>query len=69
MPSIDVRETQTEFAVEAELPGMDEKDVSVTLNNGILTLKGTRSISPLIAENGSTYRWTGVAPVSFVVIS
>jgi HSP20 family protein len=28
--------------VEAELPGMDEKDVSVTLNNGILTLKGEK---------------------------
>lgn len=42
MPSIDVRETETELVVEAELPGMDEKDVSVTLNNGILTLKGEK---------------------------
>ena len=42
VPSIDVRETETEFVVEAELPGMDEKDVSVTLNNGVLTLKGEK---------------------------
>ncbi|MFM1815543.1 MAG: hypothetical protein RLZ98_2238 [Pseudomonadota bacterium] len=42
VPNIDVRETETEFVVEAELPGMDEKDVSVTLNNGILTLKGEK---------------------------
>ena len=42
MPSIDVRETQTEFVVEAELPGMDEKDVSLTLNNGVLSLKGEK---------------------------
>jgi HSP20 family protein len=41
-PSIDVRETPTEFVVEAELPGMDEKDVNVTLNNGVLTLKGEK---------------------------
>lgn len=41
-PSIDLRETETEFVIEAELPGMDEKDVSVTLNNGILTLKGEK---------------------------
>jgi len=41
-PSIDVRETETEFVVEAELPGMDEKDISVTLNNGVLTLKGEK---------------------------
>ena len=42
VPSIDVRETETEFVVEAELPGMDEKDVSVILNNGVLTLKGEK---------------------------
>ena len=42
VPSIDVRETESEFAIEAELPGMDEKDVSVTLNDGVLTLKGEK---------------------------
>jgi HSP20 family protein len=41
-PSIDVRETETELVVEAELPGMDEKDVNLTLNNGVLTLKGEK---------------------------
>lgn len=42
VPSIDVRETETELVVEAELPGMDEKDISVTLNSGVLTLKGEK---------------------------
>ena len=42
VPSIDVRETDTDLIVEAELPGMDEKDVSVTLSNGVLTLKGEK---------------------------
>ena len=42
VPNIDVRETETEFVVEAELPGMDEKDITVTLNNGVLTLKGEK---------------------------
>jgi HSP20 family protein len=41
-PSIDMRETETELVVEVELPGMDDKDVSVTLNNGVLTLKGEK---------------------------
>ena len=41
-PSIDVRETATELVVEAELPKMDEKDINVTLNNGVLTLKGEK---------------------------
>jgi HSP20 family protein len=42
VPSIDVHETETELVVEAELPGMDEKDISVTLNNGVLTLEGEK---------------------------
>jgi HSP20 family protein len=42
VPSIDVRETETELVIEAELPGLDDKDVSVTLNNGVLTLKGEK---------------------------
>lgn len=41
-PSVDVRESPTEIVVEAELPGLDEKDVSLTLNNGVLTLKGEK---------------------------
>lgn len=42
VPSIDVRETDAGFVVEAELPGMDETDVSVTFANGVLTLKGEK---------------------------
>lgn len=42
VPSIDVRETEKEFVIEAELPGIEEKDVSLTLTNGVLTLKGEK---------------------------
>lgn len=41
-PSIDLRETDKEFVVEAELPGLDEKDVDVTLSNGVLSIKGEK---------------------------
>ena len=41
-PSFDVSETDDNFMVTAELPGMDAKDVHVTLTNGILTVKGER---------------------------
>lgn len=42
IPDMDVHETAKEFLLEAELPGVDEKDVSCTLQNGILTLKGQK---------------------------
>jgi len=42
LPELDVRESTSAVTVEAELPGVDEKDVSVTLANGVLTIKGEK---------------------------
>lgn len=42
---IDVHETPAEMVVEAELPGLDEKNVTVTLKDGVLTLKGEKQSS------------------------
>jgi HSP20 family protein len=41
-PRTDVSETDSEYRIEAELPGLEEKDISVTLENGVLTLAGER---------------------------
>lgn len=41
-PSIEVSETEKEMKVTAELPGLDEKDVSVELVNGSLVIKGEK---------------------------
>ena len=45
-PAVDISETENEYLVRAELPGIKKEDVHVTLENGILTLSGeTRSES------------------------
>lgn len=41
-PRVDVAETDDAVQVTAELPGMDEKDVQVTLDHDILTIKGEK---------------------------
>jgi len=41
-PSIDVRESEKEITVSAELPGMDEKDIEVLLSGDALTIKGEK---------------------------
>jgi HSP20 family protein len=41
-PRIDISETDTELKIEAELPGIDEKDVEVVLGHGRLTIKGEK---------------------------
>ena len=42
LPEIDVHENGKQLTVEVDLPGVDEKDVTVTLANGMLTIKGAK---------------------------
>ncbi|HZP88009.1 MAG TPA: Hsp20/alpha crystallin family protein [Burkholderiales bacterium] len=53
VPELDVRENTNSIVVEAELPGVDEKDVSVTLANGMLTIKGEKKNEK--EEKGENY--------------
>jgi HSP20 family protein len=41
-PRVEVIETESEVRVEAELPGMEERDIEVLLHNGVLLLRGER---------------------------
>jgi HSP20 family protein len=42
IPQLDVAEDDKAFHVKVELPGMDEKDVDVTLTDRLLTIKGEK---------------------------
>jgi HSP20 family protein len=42
MPSVDVSETAKEVVVNAELPGMEPKDIDLSLHDGVLTIRGER---------------------------
>jgi len=41
-PKVDVSETDKAFTVAAELPGLDEDDIEVTLSDGMLSIKGEK---------------------------
>jgi len=41
-PCVDVSETEKELVVKAEIPGMDAKDVDITLENRVLSIKGEK---------------------------
>jgi HSP20 family protein len=43
-PRVDVSETETDVHVSAELPGIEEKDIEVTLAQGVLTIRGEKKI-------------------------
>jgi HSP20 family protein len=42
VPQVDVRETEREVEIVAELPGMDEADVDVSVSQGMLTIRGEK---------------------------
>ena len=41
-PAVDVYEEDSAFVIKAELPGIDKKDISLDVSDGVLTLKGER---------------------------
>jgi HSP20 family protein len=41
-PQLDIAETDKEITVRADLPGMEEKDVELLLDDSMLTLKGEK---------------------------
>lgn len=52
-PSVDVRETDQALVVKADLPGVDPKDVEVTVQNGVLTVRGEKKEEK--EEKGTNY--------------
>src|SRR6516225_1473632 len=43
-PNVDIRENDKEIILEAELPGIDEKDVELVVRDGVLSLKGEKKL-------------------------
>jgi len=42
LPSVDVSETKNDLVIKAELPGLDPKDIDISMNNGYLAIKGEK---------------------------
>lgn len=39
-PAVDIKEEEKQYVLHADVPGVDPKDIEVTLENGVLTIKG-----------------------------
>jgi len=42
LPSVDIIEKDKEIQVIADLPGLEEKDINIEINNGALTIRGEK---------------------------
>jgi HSP20 family protein len=54
-PAVDLFETPEELVVSADLPGLNEKDIHVSITGDMLTIKGERQWSPDVTPD-SCYR-------------
>jgi HSP20 family protein len=44
MPAVDIKEEPGQFIIHADLPGVDIDDIEITLEKGVLSLKGQRNV-------------------------
>ena len=61
IPHVDVREEAERFVVLADVPGVDTKDIQITAEKGVLTIKGERRSEQKTSTDGfeSLERATG----------
>jgi len=55
LPRVDVREEDKRFLILADIPGVDPKDIEVSMDKGILTIRGERK-SENKEQNGKQTR-------------
>ncbi|MEJ2052311.1 MAG: Hsp20/alpha crystallin family protein [Calditrichaceae bacterium] len=41
-PMVNVEETENEYLISAELPGMEKKDINISLDNNVLSISGEK---------------------------
>ena len=52
IPRVDIHEEDARFVVTADLPGVEGKDIEVTADKGVLTIKGERRSEKKSSKDG-----------------
>jgi len=51
-PPVDIREEENRFVLHADIPGVKPEDIEVTMENGVLTISGSRAETTREDEGG-----------------
>lgn len=51
-PAVDVTEEKDRYVLHADVPGVDPKEIEVTLEDGVLTIRGEKRNEKSVDENG-----------------
>ncbi|MFW6051679.1 MAG: Hsp20/alpha crystallin family protein [Myxococcota bacterium] len=65
-PSVNIREDEGAYVIEAELPRVSRDDVKVSVEEGVLTIEGERKLRKEEGEKGSRYHRVETAFGSFM---
>jgi HSP20 family protein len=52
VPPVDIREEEKQFVIHADLPGVEPKDIEITLEKGVLTIRGRRVLASREEKQG-----------------
>ena len=52
VPTLDFEETSKEIRIAAELPGVSEQDIQVSIENDVLTISGEKKEEKQVSEDG-----------------
>jgi HSP20 family protein len=50
-PAVDIYETEQELVLRADLPGLQEKDIDLRIENNMLTIRGERNADSTVKED------------------
>lgn len=54
IPAVDIREENDRYLLRADVPGVEPKDIEITMENGVLTVRGERTTE--VNEDRDGYR-------------
>jgi len=58
-PSVEVSDSEREVRISAEIPGLSEKDVELTVHDGVLSIRGEKKSETEDKDRGYSERWYG----------
>jgi HSP20 family protein len=44
VPAVDIKEDEQRFVIHADIPGVDPQEIEITMEGGVLTIKGERKV-------------------------
>ena len=53
-PRVDIREEDRRFVIDADIPGVDPKDIEIHMDKGILSIRGERKSQQTVEEGNYT---------------